>query len=323
MSKKVIVAITTYNLKDYIHQCLDSVLSQETSFEFSLIIADDCSKDGTVEILKEYKEKYPDKIELILNSKNLGSLATSNLIFDKIDCEYFSFLDGDDYWLDNKRLQKQVDFLDSHPEYTLCGGNTHYLVNNTISDDVVEKKFLNKSFCFDDFVNNKCPFIHTSSLLVRNIIFKNGLPSEYKTAVNTFENCALRGEDFRRLIHLEKGKMFVSNEYYSVYRIHSTGTWQGSSSLHKAIESAIAANFYYKYFGEKYRTFFEKLHNIAYKQLLKKMILEDGLLDRYSISEKDHELLNQYLNDIRIDEKAIKQNALVKFLTKVVFKIYK
>ena len=323
MSKKVIVAITTYNLKDYIRQCLDSVLSQETNFDYSLIIADDCSSDGTVEILKEYKEKYPNKIELILNKKNLGSLATSNLIFDKIDCEYFSFLDGDDYWLDSKRLQKQVDFLDSNPDYTLCGGNTHYMVDNKYADDVVEKRFLNKTFTFDDYVNNKCPFVHTSSLLVRNIIFKDGLPICYKEAVDTFENCALRGEDFRRLIHFEKGKMFVSSEYYSIYRIHRGGTWQGSSSVHKALESAIAANFYRKYFPEKYKGFFEGLHTIAYKQLLKKMILEDGLFNRYSLSEKDHLLLEQYLNDIRVDEMNVKQSKLVKFLTKVVFKLYK
>ena len=321
--KKVIVAITTYNLKDYIRQCLDSVLSQETTFDYSLIIADDCSTDGTVDILKEYKEKYPDKIELILNEKNLGSLATSNLIFDKIDCEYFSFLDGDDYWLDTKRLQKQVEFMDTHPEYTLHGGNTHYLVDDKIGEDVVEKKFLDKTFTFGDFVNYKCPFVHTSSLLVRNIIFKDGLPQVYKDAVNTFENCALRGEDFRRLIHFEKGKMFVSKDYYSVYRIHRGGTWQGTSTVHKALESAIAANFYLKYFDEKYKGYFERLHQIAYKQLLKKMMLEDGLLTRYSLSEKDHLLLEQYLSDIRIDENKKQQGFLVRFLTKVIFKIYR
>ena len=323
MSQKVIVAITTYNLKDYIRQCLDSVLSQETSFEFSLIIADDCSKDGTVEILKEYKTKYPNKIELILNPKNLGSLATSNLIFDKIDCEYFSFLDGDDYWLDNKRLQKQVDFLDSHPDYTLCGGNTHYLVNDKIASDVVKKNLTNKSYTFDDFINDKCPFVHTSSLLVRNVIFKDGLPECYKTSVNTFENCALRGEDFRRLIHHEKGKLFVSNEYYSVYRIHKSGTWQGASSVHKDIESAIAANFYRKYFGDKYKDFFERFHKAAYKQLLKTLLLEDSLYNGYTLSEKDNQLLQQYLNDIRVDQPIKKQGKLFKFVTKVIFKIFK
>ena len=73
MSQKVIVAITTYNLKDYIRQCLDSVLSQETSFEFSLIIADDCSKDGTVEILKEYK--VPTYLALLPQNPYAGILT--------------------------------------------------------------------------------------------------------------------------------------------------------------------------------------------------------------------------------------------------------
>ena len=94
---KVTVGITTYNLEKYIEKAIDSILCQKTNFEFKIVIADDGSTDGTVNILKKYAEKYPEKIEIMLSSKNLGSLANSNRIFEKIDGEYISFLDGDDY----------------------------------------------------------------------------------------------------------------------------------------------------------------------------------------------------------------------------------
>ena len=322
MKPKVIVAITTYNLEKYINECLDSVLMQKTNFDYKIIIADDASTDKTVEILKEYQSKYPEKISLILNEKNLGSLATSNKIFDRIDCEYFSFLDGDDYWLDENRLQKQVDFLDSHPEYTLCGSNTHFLINGKIDKDVVSKKQVNKSYTFEEYVKDIAPFVHTSSLLVRNIIFKDGLPKCYIEAVDTFENCALRGEDFRRVLHHEKGLMYVSDDYYSVYRIHSQGTWQGKSEIHKILELAISSNFYKKYFGDKYGDLFEKKARFTYKLLMKKLIMNGNFLNSYSLPEKDDYLLRCYLADVRNDEKMTKKNGLVNFLVKGLFKLY-
>ena len=115
--EKVVVAITTYNLERYIAQALESILRQKTSFPFKILVADDCSTDNTLSILYGFERKYPDIIKVLPSEKNLGSLANSNRLFDGLNAEYFTFLDGDDYWLDEKRLQDQVDFQDTHPEY--------------------------------------------------------------------------------------------------------------------------------------------------------------------------------------------------------------
>lgn len=295
---KVAIVITTYNLEKYIKKAIQSVLSQKTRFDYRIIIADDASTDGTISILKEYQNKYPKKITVLYSDINRGSLANSNRALSYIDCEYFSFLDGDDYWIGEDRLQKQVDFLDANPNYMMYAGNTLYLRNNKVAELVVPPKKMNRSYFMDDYLNNKMPFFHTSSILLRNTIFKNGLLSCYTDAVGTFEECALRGEDFRRILHLTQGPLYASKDIISCYRIHCEGIWQGSSSTHKLIESAISSNFYKKYFGFQYGDYFTKAAENSYKNLIRNLILDNKLLKDYLLDSKDTYLLTSYLRDI-------------------------
>ncbi|MCR4695301.1 MAG: glycosyltransferase family 2 protein [Pseudobutyrivibrio sp.] len=291
---KVCVCITTYNLEDYIETALLSVLNQRTNFGYKIIIADDYSTDNTVNILNKYKELYPDKIEILLSDRNMGSLANSNRLFDGIQCQYFSFLDGDDYWCDEFRLQKQVDFLDNNPEYMMCSGNTQYLRNNELAEFVVDKNKTGKSYTFDQMLHGKMPFFHTSAILVRNDIFINGLPNCYKDAVGTYEECALRGEDFRRILHLEKGPLYSFDEVFSVYRIHEKGIWQGSTMTRKRIEGCISELFYAKYFKDNYNNYFTKNAFISYKYLLMDLLTGRGV-KKGEFSEKESSLLIAYL----------------------------
>ncbi len=295
---KAIIAITTYNLEKYISEALDSVLRQKTDFDYKVLIADDCSTDGTVDILRKYKEKYPEKIKLMLSEKNVGSLANSNRLFDKIDCEYFSFLDGDDYWLGEDRLQKHVDFLDKNREYSMCAGNTRMLRDGKEAELLVQPRYLNKPYSFDDYLSNAMPFIHTSGITVRNTIYKNGLPECYFRCVDTFENCALRGEDFRRILHLEQGSLFLFDDIVSVYRIHDGGLWQGSSEVKRLIEGAIAGNFYSKYFNGKYDGAFDIIAQTNYKNLIAYLLTNCEFANRYLLSEKDTALLTSLMTDI-------------------------
>jgi len=296
---KLTVCITTYNLEKYVKQALDSVLMQQTNFDYKIVVADDFSKDGTKQILENYKNKYPDVIELILNEKNLGSLANSNQIFSNVKSEYFIFLDGDDYWINPDMLQKMVDYLDANKDYVMVGGNTFYLKQGEYFGTVVSKNQVNKSYSFEDYTTNKIPFVHTSALMIRNIIFSSGLPQCYKDAVNTFENCALRGEDFRRLIHLQKGKLFVMDEMFSVYRIHDKGMWQGASDLKRRIEAAISFNFYAKYFGNGYDSFFIKMKEKSYSHLITSLVSDYSLVRGNCLPEKESKLLYDYLDDVR------------------------
>ncbi len=115
---EVSVTIITYCHENYIRQCLDSVFSQVTDFDFEVIVAEDASPDNTRHILLEYKEKYGDRLILILHDKNLGPNGNTASLVPYIRGRYVALLEGDDCWVDNRKLQKQYDILEKHPEYS-------------------------------------------------------------------------------------------------------------------------------------------------------------------------------------------------------------
>src|SRR5690606_29466173 len=114
---KVVIVVVTYNHERYIQQAIESILNQEVNFSFKIIIADDGSKDQTVQIIQSYQEKYPDTIEILNHAQNYGVLANVLRIIPSVNAEYFGILDGDDHWTHTLKLQKQVDFLDQNKEF--------------------------------------------------------------------------------------------------------------------------------------------------------------------------------------------------------------
>src|SRR5437762_2491810 len=120
---EVSVLLTTYNHEKYIAQALDSVLMQETNFDFELVILEDCSTDSTRDIVLAYQKKHPRKIRLRLAKRNVHSNKPFAEEFQAAPSPYIAMLDGDDYWSSPAKLQKQVEFLKVHPDYMLCFHN--------------------------------------------------------------------------------------------------------------------------------------------------------------------------------------------------------
>lgn len=122
----VSIQCLTYNHASYIRQCLDGFVMQKTNFRFEAIVHDDASTDGTTAIVREYAERYPDIIKPIFEVENRYSKKDGSLqrIMDE-HCtgKYVAICEGDDYWIDAMKLQKQVNFLNSHPDYSLVGSN--------------------------------------------------------------------------------------------------------------------------------------------------------------------------------------------------------
>lgn len=114
----VSVHMVTYNHEPYIAQALEGVLQQKTSFPFELVIGEDCSTDGTREIVFDYQKKYPDIIRVITSDKNVGACKNSLRTEKACRGKYIAYCEGDDYWHHPQKLQKQVDYLENHPE---CG----------------------------------------------------------------------------------------------------------------------------------------------------------------------------------------------------------
>ena len=120
MLPKVSVCLITYNHEAYIRQCLDSIVNQKTDFDFEVIIGEDKSTDNTAGIVNEYKQLYPNLITVISPIKNQGSWINAKSVFKAARGKYLAYIEGDDYWISNQKLQKQADFLDIHSEFAMC-----------------------------------------------------------------------------------------------------------------------------------------------------------------------------------------------------------
>jgi len=123
----VSVNMITYNHEPYIAQAIEGVLQQKTNFPFELVIGEDCSTDGTREIVFDYKKKYPDTIRVITSDKNVGACKNSLRTEKACRGKYIAYCEGDDYWHHPQKLQKQVDYLESHPECGLVFSDYHLL----------------------------------------------------------------------------------------------------------------------------------------------------------------------------------------------------
>ncbi|MEA3499583.1 MAG: glycosyltransferase [Candidatus Marinimicrobia bacterium] len=116
----VSVSMITYNHEQYISKAIEGVLIQKTNFKFELVIGEDCSTDSTREIVFDYANKYSDIIKVIVSKENVGMQKNDLRTYKKCQGKYIAFCEGDDYWTDPHKLQKQVDFLESNSEYSMC-----------------------------------------------------------------------------------------------------------------------------------------------------------------------------------------------------------
>jgi glycosyltransferase involved in cell wall biosynthesis len=119
----VSVRLVTYNHEKWIAQCLESILMQRTDFPFEVIVGEDCSTDHTREIVLAYAERHPDKIHVLPADANLGHMRNSLRVHQACRGKYHAMIEGDDYWIDPLKLQKQADLMEAHPDVSLCFHN--------------------------------------------------------------------------------------------------------------------------------------------------------------------------------------------------------
>ncbi len=167
------VLFITYNHERFLRQALDSVLMQETDFDYEIVVGEDCSTDSTREILKEYRERFPDIIRLLFREKNLGR-PTLNVYLTAIQCrgKYIATLEGDDFWTDKHKLQKAVDHLERDPECSGCA-NPSVLVGEDgeeLSDRSPLKLYswTDKTYTITDYRADDIWPGQTASIVTRN-----------------------------------------------------------------------------------------------------------------------------------------------------------
>jgi len=207
---KVSVCITTYNHEKFIRETIDSVLAQETNFDYELVISDDASTDKTPEILKGYKQAYPDKIHLILNRINIGAIKNFNQALKGCKGEYIAILDGDDRMLPGK-LQKQVDALDSHSMCVMCAHDTRVFNSDTNKTIRLYKTSKKKDiFNLADLLNVLSLFAFSSLMFRRIAAPPQGID----------ENIKQIGDIYLNVYLARQGNIIYLHEVLGEYRVH-------------------------------------------------------------------------------------------------------
>ncbi|RYZ58546.1 MAG: glycosyltransferase [Chitinophagaceae bacterium] len=218
----ITVWITAYNHEKYIAASLESVLNQQTTFTYEIVLGEDCSTDGTRDIVLDYHAKYPDKFRLLLPEKNLGMLPMFKATYEMCTGRYLAFLDGDDYWTDPLKLQKQVSFLEGNPDYSFCFHKVQFLDQGTgvLQEPYSINEELNRhTLNVNDFISNINP-VDTLSVVMRNVLGPH-LPDWYYQL--PFPDLGMY------FLLLQHGKAKYLNETMGVYRVHSGGAWSGAS----------------------------------------------------------------------------------------------
>ena len=249
---KVSVMVITYNHEKYIAQALESVLMQETDFDFEINVIEDCSTDKTQEIIMGYVRKYPDIVKPYFNKKNIGFKVTQKNFyrgFLTLTGDYLAILEGDDYWTSPHKLQKQVDFLEASPDFAICAHNTIKVYEDGSNEP---HRFLYWGQLGDATVEDVIclrVFFHTTGILYRNV-FKGVPPRQFRSKWS----CDI----FIMIAHAVHGKVHHIDEDMAVYRAHAGGRFSGMKALDGWIFNIDGLRRYNAWLGYRYMKTFCK-----------------------------------------------------------------
>lgn len=285
----VSISCITYNHAPYIRQCLDGFLMQQCDFEYEILIHDDASTDGTSDIIREYQKKYPEIIKPIIQTENQWSQGVRGINikfnFSRAKGKYIALCEGDDYWTDPLKLQKQVSFLERNPEYVLVGS----LAGKIYEEENFKKIHYPKSQNDFDF--------DTGYLILQNPIstltacFRSGVVTEIPDIYFSGGS----GGDRRLYILLSQfGKCRFIDEQVGVYRIHKGGV---TNSYRKGTDDVVIeklkrsikhAENWNNYLGGLYNKEVEIIKNKQYPKITK-----------LYFKNKKYNLASEYANNLK------------------------
>lgn len=224
---KVSVCVVTYNQERYIHQCLQSIVDQETDFDFEVLVADDCSTDGTREIIEEFAQKYPRVVKPIFHERNIGAYANYVFVHKQAKGEYVAHVDGDDYYF-NGKLQVQADFLDHESR---CNVVWHRMLTLSKSGKLYEDNFpsigiIGRKIYVQDVIGNVTVGLNSSKMYRRNALLE-------------FPSCDIDYLDFAdnvlRLSSEDNFASFVGNQPLGVYRANQGISFYQTNRIRRSI----------------------------------------------------------------------------------------
>lgn len=244
----VTIRCITYNHEPYIRQCLEGFVMQKTTFPFEAIVHDDASTDGTAAIIREYAEKYPNIIKPIYETENQYSKhdgSLSRIMNAHIRGKYVAICEGDDYWIDPLKLQKQVDFLESHPDYSICFHSALLKWEKGEYPDSIFYRVKEREYYGTEIF--KRWIVATASVVFRKSVLDSNI---YEKVLH--EKRFIYGDNPLFLCAAKLGRIYGMKEVMSVYRKH-----EGGAVFFHDIKRELKTNIHdiavYEVFGEEYK----------------------------------------------------------------------
>lgn len=283
---QVSVICNAYNHERYIRDALDSFLMQKTDFVYEILVHDDASTDHTADIIREYEEKYPDIVKPIYQTENQYAKGVLTYFqYPRAKGKYYAFCEGDDYWTDPLKLQKQFDVLEAHPEVDMCA-HAGVAVRADTKELFVEVAPRGEDCLIpvEDVIMGEGGFVVTNSLMYRASMEKN--QPRFRKNFNF---------DYTMQIHgALRGGMLYLADCMSAYRYMSAGSWssqQQASAQRRALllekkqkmlaelnedtggvydkvieERMLKNEFYYYYYEGEYKKAFDPKYRAVYKE---------------------------------------------------------
>lgn len=298
---KVIIRCLVYNHEPYLRDCLEGFVIQQTNFPFKAVVHDDASTDNSAAIIREYAEKYPHIIEPIYETENQyskhdGSLGRIMNAATLGRSPYLAYCEGDDYWIDPLKLQKQVDYMDAHPECTMTCSNVEiHTPNGIIADKKQQENW---------FYSEKSTIIPTNKIIKHaghtcTLMIKSNLYNQYPISCKT---CKV-GDYPLQIWAALNGSIYCFKDKTAVYRYESIGSWSANQKIinnKKKAKTDISIinmlNDLNNWSKKKYaQSFEEKIYNYGTRAILlnpkmsKKLCLKYGhIFLKYPIHTQNH-----------------------------------
>ena len=251
---KVSIALTTYNHEEFISQSLESILNQKVHFDYEIVIGEDNSKDRTLEIIKNYQAKYPDKVRVLVRLGNLGYTRNFDDTMQQCQGEYIAIFDGDDI-MNAGKLQKQVDFLDNHYDYVMVGHVVQAFDSMTGKVvRIIQPKKKKDYYTIEDLIVEGSFFANSSKMFRRSAYPKDGIDKRIKYIADWAVTLDI----------VEDKKIGILWDNLAFYRVHGTSIMQKLRGADDFSDKAVIIDSINKKYSNKYRNLFNRQWAYAY-----------------------------------------------------------
>lgn len=288
----VSVFVMVYNHEKYIAECLDGILMQKCNYNFDIVVGEDYSIDNSREILLNYQNRYPGKFKLLLHETNMGAAKNQMEVFKNCEGKYIAMCEGDDYWVDPLKLQKQVDFLEANKDYVLI--HSDIAIKNSNGEDVNNLRIIiSKMFRWRNDTNIVRNLVKGNYIMTLTVVIaKNALFEAIEKITENDNQVAFI--DYTLFLELSKlGKIYYQEDKTAVYRIlpNSASNSINLENRLRYVESTINIS---RFYNQKF--------SVGINNLFFDRILLSAQLNEFAKRGLFSKWINTFFNGIKYDK---------------------